>query len=56
MSKWLNQIIAADETQQFLAKSGTQPFPVSPECLARYQREQAERWAALVKAAGIEPQ
>ena len=56
LSKWLNQIIAADETQQFLAKSGTQPFPGSPESLARYQREQAERWAALVKAAGIEPQ
>jgi tripartite-type tricarboxylate transporter receptor subunit TctC len=56
LSKWLNQIVASEETQRFLALSGTQAFPGSPKSLARYQREQAERWSALVKAAGIEPQ
>ena len=56
LSKWLNQVVAAEDTQRFLAQSGLEGFPGSPESLARYQREQGERWGALIKAAGIEPQ
>ena len=56
LSRWLNEILATEETKRFLTQTGTEPFPGSPESLARYQAEQAESWGTLVKAANVEPQ
>ncbi|MBX3660433.1 MAG: tripartite tricarboxylate transporter substrate binding protein [Ramlibacter sp.] len=38
----------------FYAPTGTEPFTTSPEELARFQAGESQKWARIIKAAGIE--
>ena len=50
-----NAIASKDATNIFGA-NGWVSIPGSPEALGTFQREEIQRWAKLVKAAGIEPE
>ena len=39
-----------------LGKIGADPFPGSPESLAKFVDSEIAKWGRLVKAAGIEPE
>ncbi len=56
LAGWFNQITAADETRQFLARAALDPFPGSPEQMSALLKTEMERWGNYVKLAKIEPQ
>jgi tripartite-type tricarboxylate transporter receptor subunit TctC len=56
LAGWFNQITAAEETRQFLARAALDPFPGSPEQMAALLRTEVERWGGFVKLARIQPQ
>jgi tripartite-type tricarboxylate transporter receptor subunit TctC len=56
LSGWFNQITAADDTRQFLARAALDPFPGSPEQMAALLKTEVERWGGFVKLAKIKPQ
>jgi tripartite-type tricarboxylate transporter receptor subunit TctC len=56
LAGWFNQITAAEETRQFLARAALDPFPGSPEQMAALLRTEVERWGSFVKLANIKPQ
>jgi tripartite-type tricarboxylate transporter receptor subunit TctC len=56
LAGWFNQITAAEETRQFLARAALDPFPGSPEQMAALLRTEVERWGGFVKLAKIQPQ
>jgi tripartite-type tricarboxylate transporter receptor subunit TctC len=56
-SKWLNEILASQETKDYFAKTApAEPFPGSPESCAEYLKADIPRWAELFKLAKVEPQ
>jgi tripartite-type tricarboxylate transporter receptor subunit TctC len=56
LAGWFNQITAAEDTKQFLARAALDPFPGSPESMAALLKTELERWKGFVKMAKIEPQ
>jgi tripartite-type tricarboxylate transporter receptor subunit TctC len=42
--------------QQYYTTTGTEPFVTSPAELARFQQGESEKWKAVIKKAGIEPE
>jgi tripartite-type tricarboxylate transporter receptor subunit TctC len=40
----------------FFDTSGGEPFPTTPEQLAKFQAEEAGKWGRVIKKAGIEPE
>src|SRR5262245_30401504 len=56
LAGWFNQITAAEDTKQFLARSAFDAFPGSPEQMAALLKTETERWGRWVKLAKIEPQ
>lgn len=56
LSGWFNQVLAMEETKNFLTTSGTSPFPGNPEQLAKFQAAEREKWGILFKKAKLEPQ
>jgi tripartite-type tricarboxylate transporter receptor subunit TctC len=46
----------ATAMQQFYASTGIEPFTTTPEELARFQLAESEKWKAIIKKAGIEPE
>lgn len=56
LAAWFNQITAAEQTKQFLARSALEPFPGTPESMAALLKTETERWGAFVRLAKIEPQ
>ena len=48
--------LASPEGQTFYTQAGLRPEPGTPEELAQHVKAQLEKWAVLVKAAGIEPE
>ena len=56
LAGWFNQITAAEETRQFLARAALDPFPGSPEQMSALLKTEMERWGNYVKLAKIEPQ
>jgi tripartite-type tricarboxylate transporter receptor subunit TctC len=56
LAGWFNQITAAEETRQFLARAALDPFPGSPEQMAALLKSEMERWGGFVKLAKIQPQ
>jgi tripartite-type tricarboxylate transporter receptor subunit TctC len=56
LSGWFNEITAAEDTKQFLARSAFDPFPGSPEQMQALVKSDAERWRRYVELAKIEPQ
>jgi tripartite-type tricarboxylate transporter receptor subunit TctC len=56
LSKWVSEAASDEGTAQFLLKSGNAPLNLDPPAITARLKSEAERWAPLVKAAGIEPQ
>lgn len=56
LSKWVQQAVAGEETAQFLLKSGNAPMIMDSAAISARLKSETERWAPLVKAAGIVPQ
>ncbi len=44
-----------DAAARFYAQTGTKPVTSTPEELAQFQKEETEKWGAIIKKAGIEP-
>ncbi len=40
----------------FFDTSGGEPFPTTPQQLAKFQAEETQKWGRVIKAAGIEPE
>lgn len=57
--KRLNEVMVramnTDEAKKQFSRRGWTPVPGTPEELAQFQRSEIERWARIVKLAGIEP-
>jgi tripartite-type tricarboxylate transporter receptor subunit TctC len=45
--------LASPEVSQRLMSQGAEPSPSSPEALTHYMREESQRWAKVIAAAGI---
>jgi tripartite-type tricarboxylate transporter receptor subunit TctC len=56
LAGWFNQITAAQDTKEFLARAAFDAFPGSPESMAALLKTETERWGRWVKLAKIEPQ
>jgi tripartite-type tricarboxylate transporter receptor subunit TctC len=56
LAGWFNQINAADETKQFLARQAADAFPGTPASMTALLKSDVERWGRYVKLAKIEPQ
>jgi tripartite-type tricarboxylate transporter receptor subunit TctC len=56
LAGWFNQITAAEDTRQFLARAALDPFPGSPEQMSALLKTEIERWGSYVRLAKIEPQ
>jgi tripartite-type tricarboxylate transporter receptor subunit TctC len=56
----LNELLAAGlktaAAKAFFETSGGEPFPTTPEALAKFQAEEADKWGRVIKKAGIEPE
>jgi tripartite-type tricarboxylate transporter receptor subunit TctC len=56
----LNELLAnALKTQQikaFFDTSGGEPFPTTPEQLAKFQQDETQKWGRVIKKAGIQPE
>jgi len=56
-AKWLNEILASPETQEFLAKNApSEPFPGTPESALEYLKADIPRWAEMFTIAKVDPQ
>jgi tripartite-type tricarboxylate transporter receptor subunit TctC len=42
--------------KSFFETSGGEPFPTTPEALAKFQAEESKKWGRVIEAAGIEPE
>lgn len=49
-------IMKSEEADKFFGQNAWKPIPGTPDELAAFQRMEIDRWARLVKAAGIEPE
>lgn len=49
-----NAIMTSEKGREFLTRLGADPFPGSPEALARFVESEIAKWGRIVKAAGIE--
>ena len=56
LAGWFNQITAAEDTRQFLARAAFDPFPGSPDAMQALMKSDAERWRRYVELAKIKPQ
>jgi tripartite-type tricarboxylate transporter receptor subunit TctC len=56
----LNELLHAGlktpAAKAFFETSGGEPFPTTPEQLAKFQAEETQKWGKVIKAAGIEPE
>jgi tripartite-type tricarboxylate transporter receptor subunit TctC len=44
------------QIKTFFDTSGGEPFPTTPEQLARFQQDETQKWGRVIKRAGIEPE
>jgi tripartite-type tricarboxylate transporter receptor subunit TctC len=56
----LNELLVAAQksaaTKSFFETSGGEPFPTTPDALAKFQLAETQKWGKVIKAAGIEPE
>ncbi len=52
----LHNALKSPGVQQFFTASSGEPFPTTPEGLAKFQAEETAKWGRVIKAAGIEPE
>ncbi len=51
-----NAVMTSDKAREYLKKLGHEPFPGTPESLAKFVNSEIAKWGRLVKAAGMEPE
>ncbi len=56
LAGWFNQITAAADTRQFLARAAFDPLPGSPDTMQALMKSDAERWRGYAELAKIKPQ
>lgn len=56
LAKWINQITAMKETQEFFITQGADPLPGTPEGTEKKLLEAMKTWERVVTLAKIEPQ
>jgi tripartite-type tricarboxylate transporter receptor subunit TctC len=56
----LNELLATalktPPIKTFFDTSGGEPFPTTPEQLAKFQQDETQKWGRVIKKAGIEPE
>ena len=53
LNKQINAIIALPESKERLSSLGLEPMGGTPDDFARDMRAEGEKWAKVIKAAGI---
>jgi tripartite-type tricarboxylate transporter receptor subunit TctC len=48
--------VKGQATRSLFESTGLEPFTTSPEELAKFQQAESQKWARIIKAAGIEPE
>lgn len=56
LRQWIDEIVRRDETKQFLARAGIDTFPAGDLDLAKFQRDEVEKWKKHFEVAKITPQ
>ena len=56
LNKWFNEVLATEETRQFLNSFGGDPFITTPDQAQALFRQGVKDWERYVRAANIEPQ
>mgnify|MGYP000983961688 CR=1 FL=1 len=56
LNGWIVEAIRAPKTREYFVTAGLDPYATTPEELGRFQLAEFDKWAKIVKAAGIEPQ
>jgi tripartite-type tricarboxylate transporter receptor subunit TctC len=56
LNELLGNALKSGQIKNFFDTSGGEPFPTSPDALARFQLEESQKWSKVIKAAGIEPE
>jgi len=51
-----NAIMTSEKGREFLKSFGADPFPGSPESLAKWVESELAKWGRIIKAAGIQPE
>ncbi len=54
LTHWCNTAMGSDHAREFLRPLGAEPFPGSPESLARFVQSETEKWGKIVRFAGIQ--
>ncbi|XHS78457.1 Bug family tripartite tricarboxylate transporter substrate binding protein [Burkholderiaceae bacterium UC74_6] len=52
----LTAALKSPGAKAFFEANGGEPFPTTPEALAKFQLDEAKKWGKVIKAAGIEPE
>ena len=56
LAKLCNASMTTEKASEFLRKTASDPYPGSPESLAKFLDSEIAKWGRLIKAAGIEPE
>ena len=56
LNELLHAALKSPGAQQFFTSSSGQPFPTTPEALAKFQADETAKWGRIIKTAGIEPE
>lgn len=56
LREWLVAASTSSQARSFYASTSTEPWTTTPEALAHFQAEDAQKWGRVIKAAGIEPE
>ena len=56
LNAWFNRALATDEVKKVMESTWQDPFPGTPESLAKLQLAEMEKWGKLVRDAKIEPE
>ncbi len=56
LAEMSNAVVTSEKGREFLRSTGGEPFPGSPESLAKFVESEMAKWGRIVKAAGIQPE
>ncbi|MCX7901425.1 MAG: tripartite tricarboxylate transporter substrate binding protein [Burkholderiaceae bacterium] len=56
LTELLHRALAAAPTRALFEQTGFEPFPTTPEELAKFQAAESRKWKEIIQRAGIEPE
>ncbi|MCS6943819.1 MAG: tripartite tricarboxylate transporter substrate binding protein [Sutterellaceae bacterium] len=56
LTELLHRALAASPTRTLFEQTGFEPFPTTPEELAKFQAAESRKWKEIIQRAGIEPE